>query len=103
MTRGSGAVTGIVCLGPVAGLEVDTGPVWELWSLCGVRAVAMIDHPAGEECQWDWLELRDTPWGSRVFVLVGVLSHSGRFRACLSSSQDQAYLVEGIDEVLRRS
>ena len=66
------------------------------------QAVAMIDHPAGEECQWDWLELRDTPWGFRVFVLVGVLSHSGRFRAWLSSSQDQAHLVEGIDEVLRR-
>lgn len=65
-------------------------------------AVAIIDHPAGEECQWDWLELRDTPWGSRVFVLVGVLSHSGRFRAWLSASQDQAHLVEGIDEVLRR-
>ena len=66
------------------------------------RAVAMIDHPAGEECQWDWLELGDTPWGSTVFVLVGVLSHSGRFRAWLSSSQDQAHLVEGLDEVLRR-
>lgn len=66
------------------------------------RPVAMIDHPAAEECQWDWLELRDTPWGSRVFVLVGVLSHSGRFRAWVSSSQDQAHLVEGIDAVLRR-
>ena len=41
------------------------------------RAVAIIDHPAGEECQWDWLELRDTPWGSTVFVLVGVLSRFG--------------------------
>ena len=37
-----------------------------------------------------------------MFVLVGVLSHSGRFRAWVSSSQDQAHLVEGIDEVLRR-
>ena len=64
--------------------------------------MAIIDHPAGEECQWDWLELRDTPWGSPVFVLVGVLSHSGRFRAWLSAGQDQAHLVEGIDEVLRR-
>ena len=35
-------------------------------------------------------------------MLVGVLSHSGRFRAWLSSSQDQAHLVEGIDGVLRR-
>ena len=62
----------------------------------------MIDHPAGVECQWDWLELRDTPWASRVFVLVGVLSHSGRFRAWVTSSQDQPHLVEGIDAVLRR-
>ena len=62
----------------------------------------VIDHPAGEECQWDWVELRDTPWGSTAFVLVGVLSHSGRFRAWISSRQDQAHLVEGIDAVLRR-
>jgi len=48
------------------------------------------------------VQLGDTPWGSTVFVLVGVLAHSGRFRAWLSSSQDQAHLVEGIDEVLRR-
>ena len=64
----------------------------ELRPSCGAcsgtrgRAVAMIDHPAGEECQWDWLELRDTPWGCRVFVLVGVLSYSGRFRAWVSPS-----------------
>ena len=37
-----------------------------------------------------------------MFVLVGVLSHSGRFRAWLSASQDQPHLVEGIDAVLRR-
>ena len=66
------------------------------------QPTVVIDHPAGEECQSDWLELRDTPWGSKVFVLVGVLSHSGRFRAWLSASQDQAHLVEGIDAVLRR-
>ena len=61
-----------------------------------------MDHPAGVECQWDWLELRDVPWASRVFVLVGVLSHSGRFRAWVTSSQDQPHLVEGLDAVLRR-
>jgi len=65
-------------------------------------AAAIIDHPPGEECQWDWTELRDTPWGSRAFVLVGVLSHSGRFRAWVTPGQDQPHLVEGIDEVLRR-
>ncbi len=66
------------------------------------RATAIIDHPPGEECQWDWTELRDTPWGSRAYVLVGVLSYSGRFRAWLTSSQDQPHLVEGIDGVLQR-
>ena len=82
--------------------------VRELRPSCGVcgrtqgRPVAIIDHPAGEECQWDWAQLGDTPWGSRVFVLVGVLSHSGKFRGWLSDCQDQAHLVEGIDGVLRR-
>jgi transposase len=36
-----------------------------------------IEHPAGEEIQWDWLELRETPWGEPAYVLVGALSHSG--------------------------
>ena len=66
------------------------------------RPTVVIDHPPAEECQWDWVELRDTPWGSTVSVLVGVLSHSGKFRAWISSRQDQAHLVEGIDAVLRR-
>ena len=77
-------------------------PVCGACAATGGRPVAIIDHPAGVECQWDWVELSDAPWGSRVFVLVGVLSHSGRFRAWVSSSQDQAHLVEGIDGVLRR-
>ena len=76
--------------------------------LCGAcagtrgRATAIIDHPPGEECQWDWVELRDTPWGATAHVLVGVLSHSGRFRAWITSRQDQPHLVEGLDQVLRR-
>ena len=66
------------------------------------RPAAIIDHPPGEECQWDWVELRDTPWGTKAFVLVGVLSYSGRFRGWVTSGQDQPHLVEGIDAVLRR-
>ena len=31
MIRGSGVVTGIVCLGSVAGFGAGTGPVGELW------------------------------------------------------------------------
>ena len=61
-----------------------------------------IEHPPGEEIQWDWLELRDTPWEAKAFVLVGVLSHSGRLRCWFSESMDQAHLVAGIHEVLVR-
>ncbi len=66
------------------------------------RAHVDIEHPPGVEIQWDWLELVETPWGEKAFVLVGALSHSGKFRAWITDSQDQPHLVEGIDEVLRR-
>ena len=66
------------------------------------RAHVDIDHPPGEEIQWDWLELRDTPWGDKLYVLVGALSYSGKFRCWLSDADDQAHLIVGIDEILRR-
>jgi transposase len=66
------------------------------------RAHVDIEHPPGEEIQWDWLELDDTPWGAKAYVLVGALAHSSRFRAWFSDSDDQAHLVVGIDEILRR-
>lgn len=66
------------------------------------RAHVDIDHPPGEEIQWDWLELGDTPWGTKLYVLVGALSHSGKFRAWCSDSDDQAHLIVGIHEVLGR-
>ena len=61
-----------------------------------------IEHRPGEEVQWDWLELRETPWGARAFVLVGVLSHSGRLRCWFSESMDQPHLVAGVHQVLLR-
>lgn len=68
------------------------------------RATVIIEHPAGEEIQWDWDELGTCPWDPSVdvFLLVGSLSHSSKARAWLSYSMDQPHLVEGIDEVLRR-
>ncbi len=66
------------------------------------RAHTDIEHPPGEEIQWDWLELDNTPWGSKAYVLVGALAHSSRCRGWFSDSDDQAHLVVGIDEVLRR-
>ena len=68
------------------------------------RATVVIEHPAGEEIQWDWDELGVCPWDETVDVslLVGSLSHSSKTRAWLAYSQDQPHLVEGIDQILRR-
>jgi transposase len=66
------------------------------------RATIEIDHPPGEEIQWDWLELAGAPWAAEAHLLVGTLSHSGKCRAVFAESEDQAHLVEAIDGVLRR-
>jgi transposase len=79
----------------------------ELRPLCLVcqhrrgRAVTVeIEHPAGEEIQWDWLELHDTPWGEPAFVLVGALSHSGRFRGVFCEQMTFGHLAEAMHRVL---
>ncbi|MGI8760758.1 MAG: IS21 family transposase [Jatrophihabitantaceae bacterium] len=67
------------------------------------RAVAVIDHPAGQETQWDWVELPDPPaswgWGKTAHLLVGALSHSGKWRGVLAESEDQPHLVDALDRV----
>ena len=67
----------------------------------GGRETIEIDHPAGDEIQWDWFHRR-APWGGTANVLLGALSHSGRFRGVLAERVDQAHLVEAMDGVLRR-
>jgi transposase len=59
-------------------------------------------HDPGEEIQFDWLELTETPWGEPAYVLVGALSFSGRCRAVISEGMSFAHLVDAIDGVLRR-
>ena len=59
-----------------------------------------IDHPPGEEIQWDWLELEETPWGEKAYVLVGVLSHSGRFRAVFCEQMTLGHLAAAIHPIL---
>jgi transposase len=70
------------------------------------RPVAVIDHPAGEETQWDWLELPDPPagwgWGTTAHLLVGALSHSGRWRGQLAEAETFPHLVQGLDAVARK-
>ena len=66
------------------------------------RDTIEIDHPPGEEIQWDWFERRNAPWGGTAYVLLGTLPHSGRVRGVLSERMDQAHLISAMDAVLRR-
>ena len=66
------------------------------------RDTIEIDHPAGEEMQWDWFERRKAPWGGTAYVLLGTLPHSGRVRGVLAESADQPHLIEAMDAVMRR-
>jgi transposase len=66
------------------------------------RDTIEIDHPPGEEIQWDWFERRNAPWGGTAHVLLGTLPHSGKVRGVLAEKMDQAHLIEAMDEVLRR-
>ena len=69
------------------------------------RPVAVIDHPPGEETQWDWVELPDPPavwgWGKTAYLFVGALSHSSRWRGRLAESMDQPQVIDGLDRVSR--
>jgi transposase len=68
----------------------------------GDAVTVEIEHPAGEEIQWDWLELspEDVPWGEPAFVLVGALSHSGRFRGVFCEQMTFGHLAEAMHRVL---
>jgi transposase len=66
----------------------------------GQAPTTEIDHPAGEEIQFDWLELPVTPWGQPAYVLVGVLSHSGRFRAVFCEQMTIGHLAGAVHEIL---
>jgi len=70
----------------------------------GVRSrdTIEIEHPAGDEIQWDWFERRKSPWRGTAYVLLGTLPHSGRTRGVLCPATEQPYLVEAMDGVMRR-
>ena len=69
------------------------------------RPVAIIDHPAGEETQWDWVDLPDPPpawgWGANASLFVGALAHSGRWRGRLAESKDQPHTIDALDQITR--
>ncbi len=66
------------------------------------RPTIEIDHPPGEEIQWDWDELGAAPWGQMAYLLFGTLPFSSKFRAVFTESMDQPHLIWAIDAVLRR-
>ena len=81
-------------------------PACEPCSPAKGRPVAVIEHPPGAETQWDWLELPDPPaswgWGKSAHLLVGALSHSGRWRGRLCEAETFPHLVDGLDQVSRQ-
>jgi transposase len=64
---------------------------------------SVIEHPAGQEVQWDWVELPDAPplwgFGDTAHLLLGVLPHSSRWRAWIAEAEDQPHLIEGLHQV----
>jgi transposase len=84
----------------------------ELRPRCAACAAArskdrsVIEHPAGQETQWDWLELPDPPvrWGlvGQAHLLLGVLPHSSRWRGWIAECEDQPHLIEGLHQVATR-
>ncbi len=68
----------------------------------GTQKTVELVHQPGEELQLDWLELHETPWGRKAYVLVGALSYSGRIRGVFSEQTSFAYLAGALDRLLRR-
>ena len=69
------------------------------------RPNAIIEHPPGEETQFDWLELPNPPahWAlphKNAYLLVGSLAHSGVWRGVLSPSMDVPHLLAAMTTLL---
>ena len=67
------------------------------------RDTIEIDHPPGDEIQWDWFERRGAPWGEiRPMGLRGTLPLLRAHPWGAAEGTDQAHLVEAMGKVLRR-
>ena len=82
--------------------ELGLRPRCEACRTGGHGATVIVAHEPGEEIQWDWLELIETPWGEPAYVLVGALSFSGKCRGVICEGMTFAHLADAIDGVLRR-
>lgn len=81
-------------------------PRCEACAAAKIRDRAVIEHPRGEETQWDWLELPNPPerwgFGDTAHLLLGVLPHSSRWRGWSAEREDQPHLIEGLHQVATR-
>ncbi|MGW6694802.1 IS21/IS408/IS1162 family transposase [Rhodococcus sp. NPDC054953] len=85
--------------------ELNLRPVCQACLTATARPNAIIDHPPGEETQWDWVDLPNPPaawgWGRVAHLFVGTLACSGKWRGVLAPAMTQPQVVDGLDRICR--
>ncbi|ATD70299.1 MULTISPECIES: Mu transposase domain-containing protein [Gordonia] len=85
--------------------ELALRPICQACLTATERPNAVIEHPPGEETQWDWVDLPDPPaawgWGSTAHLFVGTLACSGKWRGVLAPAMTQPHVVDGLDRISR--
>lgn len=85
--------------------ELKLRPVCHACATATARPNAVIDHPPGEETQWDWVDLPNPPaswgWGTTAHLFVGTLANSGKWRGILAPAMTQPHVVDGLDRICR--
>ena len=85
--------------------ELKLRPICKACLTATERPNAVIDHPPGEETQWDWVDLPNPPdswgWGSMARLFVGTLACSGKWRGILAPDMTQPHVVDGLDRICR--
>ncbi|MCJ0895187.1 IS21 family transposase [Rhodococcus sp. ARC_M5] len=85
--------------------ELKLRPICQACLTATERPNAVIDHPPGEETQWDWVDLPNPPdswgWGAMAHLFVGTLACSGKWRGVLAPNMTQPHVVDGLDRICR--
>lgn len=85
--------------------ELKLRPICQACLTATERPNAVIEHPPGEETQWDWVDLPNPPaswgWGSMAHLFVGTLACSGKWRGILAPAMTQPHVVDGLDRICR--
>ncbi|NLU84715.1 DDE-type integrase/transposase/recombinase [Rhodococcus sp. HNM0569] len=85
--------------------ELNLRPACQACLTATQRPNAIIEHPPGEETQWDWVDLPNPPaawgWGRMAHLFVGTLACSGKWRGVLAPAMTQPHVVDGLDRICR--